>query len=100
MRGFPEVRIGLASDTINHNQLLKIMTQSTTGCPVPPISLKTKQNKTNIPNSQKKRSDFLLPEAWGQGARGGIGARWSKGTNFQLKDKKYQGCNVQHDDYT
>ena len=43
MRGFPEVRIGLASDTINHNQLLKIMTQSTTGCPVPPISLKKKK---------------------------------------------------------
>lgn len=51
MKGFPEVRTGWASDTINHNQLLKIMTQSTTGCSLPPIHLKKKKEKTTKQNS-------------------------------------------------
>ena len=45
-------------------------------------NLKTEKKKTNV---QKKRSGLWLPEAreWGRG-KGGLGGRWSKGTNFQL----------------
>lgn len=31
---------------------------------------------------------------------GGIGLRWSKGTNSQPQEKLVLGCNVQHDDYS
>ena len=43
--------------------------------------------KTNkqTPNSQEKRLDLWLPKVGVEGW--GIGARWSKGINFHLKDK-------------
>lgn len=60
---------------------------------------KSNKTKQNPPNSQKKRSRFVVTRSsmWEEEELGEDG---QKVLTFGFKISKYWGCNVHHDDYS